>query len=141
LAILAFSAIKNARASMAKRTGQIDHDPIVRLFGVRLRQLRHSRGMTQSQLAATAQVTVGYIGRLEAGGAAPGIDLVARVATALGTNVAELLPPVESPDTLGVLRTQAKKLFDELLAGADMETLLMLAPLLARLVEALPRRP
>jgi transcriptional regulator with XRE-family HTH domain len=124
---------------MAKRRGKIEHDAIVRLFGARLRELRHSRGMTQAQLAERAQVTVSYVGRLEAGGAAPGIDLVGRLASALGATAAELLPAAEAPDTLAMLRSQARGLFDELLAGADRETLLMLTPLLARLVEGLSR--
>jgi transcriptional regulator with XRE-family HTH domain len=124
---------------MAKNKGKIDHDEIVRLFGVRLRELRHSRGMTQAQLAEKAVITVSYVGRLEAGGAAPGIDLVARLAAALGATVAELLPVVPSSDTMALLRSRAKGLFDELLAGADRETLLMLNPLLARLVEGQSR--
>jgi transcriptional regulator with XRE-family HTH domain len=125
---------------MARRKGKkIEHDEIVRLFGARLREMRRSRGMTQAQLAEKAQVTVSYVGRLEAGGAAPGIDLVGRLATALGTTVAELLPTSAPPDTLAVLRSQAKRLFEELLAVADRETLLMLNPLLARLVEGQAR--
>ena len=46
---------------------------IVRLFAARLREVRHSRGMTQADLARRAHVTTSYVGRLESGGAAPGI--------------------------------------------------------------------
>jgi transcriptional regulator with XRE-family HTH domain len=124
---------------MAKRKDRIEHAQVVRLFGVRLRELRTNRGMTQADLAERAQVTVTYIGRLEGGGAAPGIDLVKRLATALGTTMADLLPAEAPKDSAGVLKAQAKRLFEELLGKADRDTLLMLNPLLARLVESLAR--
>ncbi|MEJ7636429.1 MAG: hypothetical protein WKF75_00175 [Singulisphaera sp.] len=59
-----------------------------------------------------------------------------RLAKALGTTVADLLPATASPDTLPILREQARALFDSLLRTADRETLLMLNPLLARLHES-----
>jgi transcriptional regulator with XRE-family HTH domain len=124
---------------MAKRKATIKHAEIVARFAARLRELRHSRGMTQAALAAQAHVTVSYIGRLESGGAAPGIDLVDRLAAALGTTVTDLLPTTARPDTDAVLRGQARTLFDALLQAADRETLLMLNPLLARLNEASAR--
>jgi transcriptional regulator with XRE-family HTH domain len=48
--------------------------------------------MSQAELAGQEEVTTNYISRLEAGGAAPGIDLVARLAVGLGVPVADLLP-------------------------------------------------
>jgi transcriptional regulator with XRE-family HTH domain len=80
-----------------------------------------------------------YIGRLEAGGAAPGIDLADRLARALGTTMTDLLPTTAPPDTLAVLRDQARQLFDSLVQAADREALLMLNPLLARLNESMNR--
>ena len=84
-------------------------------FGQRLRELRLARGMSQAELARQAEVTTNYVSRLEGGGAAPGIDLVARLALALGVPVADLLPTTPALDDLAVTRQQAKKLFDELL--------------------------
>lgn len=49
------------------------------------------------------------------------------------------LPTSASPDTQAVLRDQAKRLFEALVQAADRETLLMLNPLLARLVESTNR--
>jgi transcriptional regulator with XRE-family HTH domain len=112
---------------------------IVRRFGARLREVRLSRGMTQAQLAEKAQVTTTYIGRLEGGGAAPGIDLVERLATALATTVADLLPASDPPETMELLRSQTKGLVGTLLEKADRETLLMLNPMLARIVESLSK--
>ncbi len=119
---------------MAKRKTGIRHAEIVQRFAVRLREMRHSRGMTQAELARQAHVTLSYIGRLENGGAAPGIDLADRLAGALGTTLTELLPATPS-DAMGVLRQRAETLFHSLLGIADRETLMMLNPLLARLVE------
>ena len=121
---------------MAKRKPKIKHAEIVDLFAARLREVRRSRGLTQAELADRATVTASYVWRLESGGAAPGIDLADRLAKALGTTVADLLPSAASPDTLPILRDQARALFESLLRTADRETLLMLNPLLARLNES-----
>ena len=121
---------------MAKRKARIQYAEIVGLFAARLREARRSRGFTQAELAERATVTVSYIWRLESGGAAPGIDLVDRLAKALGTTAAELLPETASPDTLPILREQAKVLFEALIKTADRETFLMLNPLLIRLNES-----
>lgn len=117
---------------MAKRP-QKRHDEIVRRFSARLRELRAAGGMTQADLAKAAGVTETYIGKLEAGRAAPGIDLVARLAKGLGKTVADLLPQDDPPDTEDVLRKQARALANDLIRDSDRETLQLLVPLLARL--------
>ncbi len=122
-----------------RRKSRVEQDEVVRLFAARLREVRRSRGLTHAELSRRANVTASYIWRLESGGAAPGIDLVARLARALGTTTHDLMPETAPPDTLAVLRDQARRLFDALLAAADRETLLMLNPLLARLAEAAER--
>ncbi len=119
---------------------EIEHAGIVLRFGARLRELRNSRGMTQAELAAKAHVTASYVWRLESGGAAPGIDLVDRHAVAMGTSAADLLPLTEPTDNLPVLREQARKLFESLMVEGDRETLLLLNPLMARLLESPTRR-
>ncbi len=116
---------------MAKR--RVKQAEIVQRFAGRLRQLRVSRGMTQAELAESAHVTASYIWRLESAGAAPGIDLVDRLASALGTSVADLLQVGPPPDPTGVLKGQARRLFDALLASAGPDDLLLLNPLLVRL--------
>jgi len=125
---------------MAKRKPRVTQAAIVERFAARLRELRRSRGMTQADLARQAKVTLSYIGKLEAGLSAPGIDLVERLATALGVSFAEMVPQTETPDTEAVLREQARTLTATLVEGADRETLQMLNPLLARLLEVPSRR-
>lgn len=80
-------------------------------------------------------VTLSYITRLESGSSASGIDLVARLAAALGTTVADLLPATTPPDDLKVLRQQAKRLFDDILQTESRETLSFLNQFLSRLSE------
>lgn len=120
---------------MAKAKKEIQHHEIVGRFGEKLRQVRVQRGMSQAQLAEQAQVSVAYVGRLERGGAAPGIDLVAKLASALGCKAAELMPDEDQPDARGVLREQARRRFDALVEKADEGTLSLLSQLLARLSE------
>lgn len=123
----------------AKRKIPIEHEPIVGVFAARLREVRLSRGLTQADLANRAVVTPTYIAKLEGATVAPGIDLVARLATALGTSIADLLPEEGVPDPLPLLKEQVGKL-SETMKAADRDTLLMLVPLLARLLESPTRR-
>jgi transcriptional regulator with XRE-family HTH domain len=120
---------------MAKRKKKVAHSEMVRLFAARLREVRVSRGLTQAALAHQAHVSEAYVGRLERGETTPGIDLVARLAQALGTTANDLMPTGDPPDTLAVLQGQARSLFDGLLQTADRETLLLLNPLLQMLAE------
>jgi transcriptional regulator with XRE-family HTH domain len=121
---------------MAK-TRAIRHEDVVRRFGERLREVRRSRGMTQARLAELAEVTVGYISRVESGtGGAVGLDLLARLAAALATTVADLVPTEDAPDTDGALRTEIWRLTNDLLTNADRDTLQLLAQLLSRLSQA-----
>jgi transcriptional regulator with XRE-family HTH domain len=113
---------------------------VVRLFADRLRELRRSRGMTQAELARRAEVSVTHLSELENAEIAPGIDLVDRLARALGAAPAELLPSGAPPEPLPVLREQAERLFGALLEKGDREAFLRLNPLLALLVEAASKR-
>lgn len=123
-----------------KRKQRIQQAEIVERFAARLREVRTSRGMTQAEVARAAQITPSYCYRLESASSAPGIDLVLRLADALGTSVHDLLPTTEPPDTLPVLQDRARTLFESLMETASREDLLFLCPLLARLAESPTRR-
>src|SRR5688572_27940674 len=115
---------------MANRKRRVRHAAIVGLFAARLRETRAAQGMTQAELADRAQVTVSYIWRLETGGAAPGIDLVERLARALGTTPGALL--ARPPDDSGELREHARQLFESVLASAGRDDLAVLNQIFAR---------
>lgn len=125
---------------MAQRRVRIRQAEIVGRFADRLRAVRLSRGMTQADLAHRANVTDSYVSRLEAGRAAPGIDLVERLAKALGTDAADLLSGPGQPDPLPVLKEQAQRMLNTLIERGDREAFLKLNPVLALLVEASTKR-
>ncbi len=125
---------------MARKTA-IRHDAIVNAFAEKLRQVRRSRGMTQRDFARIAHLTESYLSRLEGGTIAPGIDLVARLARALGIPIAELLPSEDSPDvSRAVAVEQAKRLFESVLQSQDSSFIFLLAQILALLAEAVERQ-
>lgn len=125
---------------MPRRRVPIRQSDLVRRFADRLREIRLSRGMTQSDLSRIGNVTASYLSRLEAGKVAPGIDMVERLAVVLGIPPADLLPATEPPDVLPVLIDQSKRLLDALVEKADAEAFLRLNPFLALLVEASSKR-
>ncbi len=117
----------------ARKKQQIEHAEIVQRFSRALRTRRLSAGMTQAELARQSHVTTSYVTRLERAMSAPGIDLVDRLAQALGCTVSDLLPTADPPDQTAVLRGQVRRLSEELTAESDAVTLSLAAQLLARL--------
>jgi transcriptional regulator with XRE-family HTH domain len=126
---------------MARKT-PIRHDVIVAAFAEKLRRARRSRGMTQRDLARASQLTESYISRLENGAIAPGIDLVARLARALGSPIGDLLPAAEKPedDARAVATEQAKRLFESVLRSPDPSFVFLLVQILALLAEGVERQ-
>jgi transcriptional regulator with XRE-family HTH domain len=121
---------------MARR--RINQAPIVRSFAERLRHARTARNMTQAELGEKAGVPASYISDLEQAKAAPGIDLVARLAEALGTTVADLLAGTAEP--VGDTREAIRTVLNGLLKDADPEILAALNALLPLLRELSTRR-
>jgi transcriptional regulator with XRE-family HTH domain len=121
-----------------RKKKHIRHAEIVHRFADRLKELRHSQGMTQAELARASHVSTVYIGRLESGGAAPGIDLLDRIAKALSVSIADLLPSTPPPDTTAQLKERVRLLSERLVQAADRQTLSLAAQFLARLNETSP---
>ena len=69
-------------------------DPILARFGLRLRQCREAKGLTQERLAEKAGLDQTYISGIERGLRNPGIKNVVRLAEALGLRTASLLEGV-----------------------------------------------
>ncbi len=125
---------------MARRKKpKIEHAEIVRRFAERLREVRRSRGLTQVELARKAAISESYVRRLESMGAAPGIDMLDRLAAALGTTAGDLLPATAPADDLSVLRERARLLCEAVIRTDDRQTLLLLLQFLARLSETATR--
>jgi transcriptional regulator with XRE-family HTH domain len=132
---LGSGAMVNPGGRMARR--RINQAPIVRSFAERLRQARTARNMTQADLGEKAGVPASYVSDLEQAKAAPGIDLVARLAEALGTTVADLLGAVVPP---GDPREAIRDVLNGLLKDADPDVLAALNSLLPLLRELTTRR-
>lgn len=65
---------------------------LLRAFGVRVRELRDARGLSQERLGQEAALHRTYIGSLERGERNVSMVNLYRLATALGVPAAELLP-------------------------------------------------
>lgn len=59
-------------------------------LGRKVRELRLSSNMSQTQLAAKAETHQEFISDMERGEANPTLETIVRIATALGVNVVEL---------------------------------------------------
>jgi transcriptional regulator with XRE-family HTH domain len=64
-------------------------------FATNLRRLRHAKGISQEDLAYRAGVNRTYMSKLEKGASYPGLEIIAKLATVLEVEPAELLrvPP------------------------------------------------
>jgi transcriptional regulator with XRE-family HTH domain len=120
----------------ARKKQPIQHAQIVLRFSKALRTRRLAAGMTQAELARRSQVTTSYVTRLERATSAPGIDLVDKLAQALGCSVSDLLPDADPPDQTAVLQDQVRRLSEQLTADSDALTLSLAAQLLARLASS-----
>jgi transcriptional regulator with XRE-family HTH domain len=133
---LAFGRYEEVERDMGKRKPRVQQAEIVQRFGARLRELRQARDTTQADLARAAQVALSHLSKLEKGEAAPGLDLLDRLAKALGTTVADLLPQSVAVENVDDQRGQIRKAFESVLLKAGGETLRLLELFLARLAES-----
>jgi transcriptional regulator with XRE-family HTH domain len=64
-------------------------------FAANLRRFRHAKGISQEDLAYEANVNRTYLSKLEKGVSYPGLEIIAKLANALGIEPAELLIRLE----------------------------------------------
>ena len=64
------------------------------IVGMNVRRFRQRAQMTQEQLAFAAEIDLTYVGGIERGKRNPSVLVLVRIATALGTEPAELLRAV-----------------------------------------------
>ena len=91
---------------------------------------------TQAELARQAHVALSHLSKLERGDAAPGLDLIDRLAQALGITVSGLLPTTGSSEAAEGQRERVRKQFEGLVSEAGSDTLSVLEGLMTRLAES-----
>jgi transcriptional regulator with XRE-family HTH domain len=74
-----------------RAAGRPDGSAVVRQVGQNVRRLRLERGVTLSELAASAGISLAMLSRLEKGDVSPSLETLAALAEALGTGPAALL--------------------------------------------------
>ncbi len=69
-------------------------------IGQRIRQLRESRGMTQSQLQARSRVSRSYLSRIESGQMTPSLGTLEKISEALGVGMNRFFIPESTGEAL-----------------------------------------
>lgn len=69
----------------------MDSESEKRSLGYRIRQLREDKNVSQRQLALMTGTSRSYLWKLEGGKADVGIDVLCRIARALGVKVRDLI--------------------------------------------------
>ena len=69
-------------------------EPVLRALGLRLRQLREARGLTQEHLGEKAELDQTYLSGVERGTRNPSLVVLSRVAKALKLTLSELMEGV-----------------------------------------------
>jgi transcriptional regulator with XRE-family HTH domain len=73
---------------------------MVENIGQRIRQLRESRGMTQSRLQARSRVSRSYLSRIESGQMTPSIGTLEKISEALGIGLNRFFVPEANGEAL-----------------------------------------
>jgi transcriptional regulator with XRE-family HTH domain/ribosomal protein S14 len=69
-------------------------------IGLRIRQLREARGMTQSQLQARSGVSRSYLSRIESGQMTPSLGTLEKIAESLGVGLNRFFIPATKSEAL-----------------------------------------
>jgi transcriptional regulator with XRE-family HTH domain len=85
-----------------------------------LRDLRSARGMSQQALAERADVSRNFVAQIERGESMPTVAVASRLATALGTTVAELLGEAAAPPPGEVEAETVPLISDRIAAGPPL---------------------
>ena len=110
-------------------------------FSQQLRQTRRNIGMSQQELAFKAHVNTGYIGKLERAESAPGLDMVARLAEALGIEPAQFLTGTASKkENIAAVKAHVQKQVDKLLKRDDSVALQSVSVVIGLVDNALARQ-
>jgi transcriptional regulator with XRE-family HTH domain len=78
----------------------LQNQDTVQNIGQRIRQLRESRGMTQSQLQARSRVSRSYLSRIESGQMTPSLGTLEKISEALGVGLSRFFVPQSNGEIL-----------------------------------------
>ena len=73
--------------------------PAAQLFGERLKQRRQALGLTQAQLFEQTGITAAYVSFIERGRANPTLDMMVKLADAVGAEAWEMIRPTDEEST------------------------------------------
>ena len=91
-----------ASVGAINKRAQIPNAATVGMIGQRIRQLRESCGMTQSELQSRSRVSRSYLSRIEGGQMTPSIGTLEKVSEALGVGLNQFFMPESEGE--GLLR-------------------------------------
>lgn len=91
----------------------------LKLFGMRIKELRMIRRLTQEQLAAKAGISAKYVSRIEMGQHFPSLDILIKLAGVLNVELKDFFEFTHEAKNIREL----KKGLNELLNEADEEKL------------------
>jgi transcriptional regulator with XRE-family HTH domain len=80
-----------------RRVLRADHRDLMRRVGGELRHLREDAGRSQATIAAVAGVAQGHLSRIEAGTAAPSVEVLMAISAALGADLSIRVFPQSGP--------------------------------------------
>jgi transcriptional regulator with XRE-family HTH domain len=82
---------RQGRSALAQSATESDSDAAGELMGLRIRTLRHQRGLSVNELAARAGVSVGILSQIERGKANPSLKTIERIRSALDVRLSAIL--------------------------------------------------
>jgi len=94
-------------------------------LGAALRRIRQNAGLTLDVVARGAEVTKGYLSKIELGQATPSMHVLVRLTGALGVHLADLLSHEDQYRTISVVRRDERKVITR--SGSDAGYLYELA--------------
>ena len=86
-------SLQDSQGDDAQSAGEWPNRETVENIGQRIRQLRESRGMTQSQLQARSRVSRSYLSRIESGQMTPSLGTLEKISEALGVGLNRFFVP------------------------------------------------
>lgn len=85
----------------------------LKLFGIRIKELRMSKKMSQDQLAEKAGISSKYLSRIEMGQHFPSIGIITKLANALNVELRDFFEFAHEAKNLRELKKNLNNLIDE----------------------------